>query len=204
MNQFKKNYIFNNIWFDKKNCCDEIYKLKNPKILEVGSYCGVSTCYFIENLYPSHIVCVDTWEGSFEHQNSKYDFISIENNFDYNINLALSDVVNCEFMKIKGSSFNILPSLLAKYKNYFDFIYIDGSHIAPHVLIDAINAFSLLKINGIIAFDDYMWGDTKSLNSPHRAINVFLDIFMDFVKITKKKYQVWVIKIKEPFDTYKL
>ena len=47
----------------------------------------------------------------------------IEKNFDDNIKLALEDINNCNFIKIKGSSFEILPSLLTNYKNYFDYCF---------------------------------------------------------------------------------
>jgi predicted O-methyltransferase YrrM len=42
-------------------------------------------------------------------------------------------------------------------QGYFDFIYVDGSHQAPDVLCDALLSFRLLKNNGVIAFDDYLW-----------------------------------------------
>ena len=39
-----------------------------------------------------------------------------------------------------------------------DFIYVDGSHQAHDVLCDAILSFKLLRVGGIVCFDDYLWG----------------------------------------------
>lgn len=42
--------------------------------------------------------------------------------------------------------------------NAFDFYYVDGSHVAPDVMADAVLGWRLLKPGGIMVFDDYEWG----------------------------------------------
>ena len=62
----------------------------------------------------------------------------------------------------------------------FDFIYIDGSHLARDVFIDAALSWNLLKIGGLIGFDDYHWGDPNDpLRRPQIAIDAFERIFAD-------------------------
>ncbi len=43
------------------------------------------------------------------------------------------------------------------------------------MIIDAIKSFELLKIGGILIFDDYIWGYYKNpMDNPAGAINSFL------------------------------
>ena len=76
--------------------------------------------------------------------------------------LILSNIKDIPILK--------MIELLAKRRSWkiLIFIYVDGSHEAPDVLFDAILAHKLVKNNGIIAFDDYLWspeenGKTKLL-----------------------------------------
>lgn len=79
----------------------------------------------------------------------------------------------------------------------FDFIYIDGSHNAIDVLEDAVLSFRLLKNNGIIAFDDYLWNDEQYSDGtyPKLAIDAFISIYDHKIKLLYKEYQVWIQKI---------
>ena len=61
------------------------------RILEIGSFEGRSAVWLIDQIAaerPLEIHCVDTWEGSNEHQ--KIDMRAVEERFDHNINLAAS------------------------------------------------------------------------------------------------------------------
>ena len=85
--------------------------------------------------------------------------------------------------------------------NYFDFIYVDGSHQGPDVLFDAVMAFKLLRKNGIIAFDDYLWFERnlpngKDLNRcPKPAIDAFTSVFYKEVDIIQAPLkQLYVTK----------
>ena len=52
--------------------------------------------------------------------------------------------------------------------------------MASDVLSDAILSFELLKINGIIGFDDYLWklpNTNNLLTNPKIAIDSFTNIF---------------------------
>lgn len=81
----------------------------------------------------------------------------------------------------------------------YDFVYIDGSHHAKDVMIDALQAWSLIKVGGIIIFDDYNlksnhWG------VPLPAIDAFLDVFGPYIDVIHKKYQVIIRKKVEHLD----
>ena len=46
-----------------------------------------------------------------------------------------------------------------------DFIFIDGCHESREVLEDAILSWELLKVGGIMNFDDALWGDFQNKSS---------------------------------------
>jgi hypothetical protein len=82
--------------------------------------------------------------------------------------------------------------------NSDDFIYIDGSHVAKDVLVDAVLSWDLLKVGSIIIFDDYQWR-VKLWNPwarPQIAIDAFLQVFEPYVELRHKEYQVVVKKKK--------
>ena len=56
-------------------------------------------------------------------------------------------------------------------KHSFDFIYIDGNHHAPNLLLDGLYSFLLLKKEGVIIFDDYNWdGEDRFGNKTFKGI----------------------------------
>ena len=77
----------------------------------------------------------------------------------------------------------------------FDFVYIDGSHQAPDVLMDACLTFRMLKTGGIMVFDDYLWKAVDGvLHQPKIAIDAFVNIFSDELDIVLLGYQLGVRK----------
>tara|TARA_A100001035_G_scaffold218710_1_gene178631 strand:+ start:169 stop:798 length:630 start_codon:yes stop_codon:yes gene_type:complete len=183
------NYEFTNQWFEKtaKPLWSQIINQSKPKkILEIGSYEGASTCYLIDTLSLHHdafeINAIDTWDGGIEHKNLKINMQLVEERFKKNTSLAIKkSKKSIELITHKAKSINALSKLITSKKSgYFDFIYIDGSHMASDVLSDAILSFELLKINGIMGFDDYLWKMPNSnnlLNNPKIAIDSFTNIF---------------------------
>ncbi len=202
-------YKFTNTWFADvaKNNWDQIFLQFNPKkILEIGSYEGASTCYLIDKLGCSsdiEIHCVDTWEGGLEQKSTGIEMNLVESRFAKNTKEAISKCVkNVDLIIHKGFSDVCLPRLLCDYKNYFEFIYIDGSHEAPDVLCDAVLCFRLLKTGGIMAFDDYLGGDNKNpLFSPKAAIDAFTTLYSGKINIMSiANYQFYQIYVQKTSD----
>lgn len=205
-----KEYIFTQNWFlNTKSIWDEIIpKIKPRNILEVGSFEGASTCYLIEttsHFQPIEVHCIDTWEGGVEHKTQDFNMKSVEQRFDHNIQIAISESKNkVDFKKHKGSSDVELSRLIAEGKsNYFDFVYIDGSHQAPDVLLDSALGFKLLKIGGVMVFDDYVWHENlpygkDPLRCPKLAIDSFINInFRKLNIITAPLYQMYIVKTSD-------
>jgi predicted O-methyltransferase YrrM len=189
-------YEFTNDWFNQTASLPVWRQLisnnKPTRILEIGSFEGRSTCWLIENCTTSsqsdiEICCVDSWEGGIEHQKGaqkEAEMSDVEKRFDRNISIAKSQVTfGVNIRKIKNYSQIALPLLMAEGKyEFFDLIYVDGSHQAPDVLTDAIMSFQILKVGGVMIFDDYLWsmdrpGTQDVLKMPKPAIDAFLNIF---------------------------
>ena len=140
---------------------------KNIKdILEVGSYEGRSSIFFLKNFMNSNIICVDTWEGSDEHD--EFNFKQIEKNFDYNTS---NFQMNNFLIKKKMTS----NEFFKNNKKIFDLIYVDGDHSSHQVKIDINNSWDSLKSGGFLILDDYMWWYYKDLKkNPSTPINEFI------------------------------
>ena len=210
-------YEFTNDWFEggvAKLAFEELIPKINPsRILEIGSYEGASTCYFIEKIGAHkdlEIHCIDTWEGGIEHKDggdAQADMAAVERRFTHNTKLAKSKIPNkVHLVEHKSFSDLGLSQLLANGKqNYFDFIYVDGSHQAPDVLLDALLSFKLLKINGFIGFDDYLWqeklpGGNDPIRCPKTAIDAFTNIYCRKLRILNLHlplYQLYIQKLSD-------
>ena len=139
------NYDFTNNWFESTA----------KKILEIGSYEGASTCLLIDTLSLYHdsfeIHAIDTWDGGIEHKEMKINMKLVEDRFKKNTSNAIKNSTKEINLITHKKSINALSELISNQKsNYFDFIYIDSSHMASDVLSDAILSFELLKINGMM------------------------------------------------------
>ena len=164
--------------------------------LEIGSFEGRSAVWIVQYMMEDggELICVDTWEGGAEHVNGEMS--GAEDRFKHNIDLIMGNFVDRDVQPIKSTSVDALGNLIS-YKKQFDFIYIDGSHLAKDVLTDACMAWPLLKSKGFMVFDDYLWkpqGFTL-LQRPKVAIDAFVNMFEDELNIAYSGYQLIVRKV---------
>lgn len=204
----QSKYTFTNDWFDES--AREVWDRLVPatrarKILEIGSYEGASTCYLIDNLSifgGIEIHCVDHWLGGSDHTDLDIEMRAVETRFNDNVRMAIANAPNPVDLHIhKQDSLQAMAGLLvAGKRDYFDFIYVDGSHIASDVLADAVLAFSLLKTGGVLVFDDYLWTEDLRygrdiLRCPKAAIDAFINLnFRRLSIITAPLRQIYVRK----------
>lgn len=73
-----------------------------------------------------------------------------------------------------GASGDVLRGFGSWADGLFDFIYIDGSHVAEDVLQDAVLAWPLLRDGGAMVFDDYYWPGRPELETPRIAVDAFV------------------------------
>ncbi len=192
------SYRFQNDWFSSTieewtETLAEYRSTPNLSFLEIGSFEGRSAVWLLENILTnptSVLTCIDTWQGSFEHHSTGLDFNKIEQNFDHNIQVSGQA---SQVKKIKGLSAIELKRLQI-YS--YDFVYIDASHKASNVLEDAVLSWQLLKVGGVIIFDDYVWEPQYAkIDSPQIAIDAFVTCYADKLKVLRKGMQMTIQKV---------
>ena len=166
--------------------------------LEIGSFEGRSAVWLAENVMADgdELRCIDTWEGSEEH--SAETVQGIEDRFRHNVFVAAEKFPCRRIFQSKSTSVQELAHWLVEAPEdlpTFDFIYIDGSHIAKDVLTDACMAWPLLKQGGIMVFDDYLWGESRDiLHRPKMATDFFVNVFAEGLDIVHIGHQFAVRK----------
>jgi hypothetical protein len=183
---FKGNSFYWNEIFNK-----HLLNNKKIKILEIGSFEGRSTLFFLKNFSNSIISCVDTWKDSNFYQEFKLS--KIEKNFDYN-----TKDFSLNLKKYKMTSDKFFKKYCKKKNNYYDIIYVDGDHYYETTFRDLISSFKVLKNNGLMIMDDFIgYKGFKNYNeNPIGAIIVFINIFYKKIKILKITNQLIIKKIK--------
>jgi predicted O-methyltransferase YrrM len=178
-------YTFSQDWVSARSSewaghFSELKGQPGVRMLEIGSYEGRSAVWWLENILThdsASLVCIDTWAKASER----------ERVFDQNIvNTGQSHKVK----KIKALSRKALGWIPDRS---LDAIYIDGSHEARDVLLDALMALPLVKPGGVMLFDDYLWprGNSKQ-HGPQEGIDSFLSICDWQIEIIHSGYQVAV------------
>ena len=163
-------------------------------ILEIGVYLGTSIIEILKIVPGSTAVVIDQWKEYYEHDN----LIGIDTTL-------IDETTEAQFYKntiefkdrikvLKGNSSDKLIELLLKHDS-FNFIYVDASHKCLDVYLDSMLAWKLLKIGGIMAFDDYRFNKGDILNSPYEAIEHFKRENINNFILIKEDYRVYLKKI---------
>jgi hypothetical protein len=189
---FKSRGKYTQDWFSYniKYIARTIYKYnlenKNLNILEIGSYEGLSTVFFLSILRNSQVTCIDPF-CDFE-ENKDKNFNEVYENFlfntrEYSKRVKLFKGISDDYFKNQSNEL-------------FDIVFVDGSHYAENVFRDAINSFNKLKKGGIIIFDDFLWKYHKDPNqNPIGGIKKFLSKNFFNLKIISISYQIIIMKI---------
>jgi predicted O-methyltransferase YrrM len=144
---------------------------RGARILELGSFEGLSACFLLWRLPDAHLTCVDNFLGPPEY--AAYGTLVPERRFDANV--ALVD--DTRVRKLVGDTGRVLFDLVTEAQE-FDFVYVDAGHRALEVMVDACLAWQLLAPGGVMIFDDYDWvsfGDDPLLR-PAPAIDAFASL----------------------------
>ena len=171
---------------------------KKINIMEIGAYEGEATSWFLKNLMShkeSVIYAIDTFEGSPEYIDT--DFSIIKKTFFKNIKNTKRDN---QVIVMQMMSFTALNKLIYEKKmiNQFDIIFIDASHEANDVIMDAVLSWNLLKIDGVLIFDDYKWKKIIQKNyRPALAIDSFIEIYKPEIEVLNIGWQFILKKIKK-------
>ena len=198
----KKNHnlkmpTFKQDWFTSNQ--DNLFEILNKYLdpdnemhyLEIGSFEGRSLLWFMQHILKNEVssaTCIEPgiWGSSFSRFLNNISELGSEAN---KINI------------IKNFSYVALKSLSTS--KLFDVVLIDGDHHAQSVLEDGILSFRLLKIGGIMIFDDYLWENSNYPDNkeefqinPRYAIDTFMSIYKPCISILHIGYQVVIRKIE--------
>jgi precorrin-6B methylase 2 len=147
-----------------RDCLRPFAAQPDVHLLEVGVFEGRSSVWFLQNVFThptSTLTCIDSFERAED-----------EARFDHNVRASGAAP---RVTKLKGQSVAVLPSLAGRT---FDVIYVDGSHEATDVLMDAVLCWQLLRSGGVMIFDDYVWESLhrrqidQEIGSLHREVAV--------------------------------
>lgn len=190
----KKSVNYTTNWFNPTNfkVLDCYTGKDNLHFLEIGSFQGMGTNYFIDHYLTGtncFITCVDPWikysESTLTHM-SEWD--NVINEETYNLFKSNTTYNQDKIIVERGLSKDIVPKLT----QYFDFIYIDGDHSREAVWLDAVYSFQKLKVLGILIFDDYKWGTEDC--SPEQSVNRFMQEYAPYIQVLAVNDQVVVRK----------
>ena len=157
----------------------------NFNYLEIGTYEG-NSAMFVANTFPkSKVYCVDNWNKTEEYGDQNFDIV--EKNFDYNTS-SFNNI-----LKFKNNS----DDFFKKNNTLFEVIYIDGYHRDFQVLKDCRNAWKILKKNGLLICDDYIWNFYENIKeNPCYSINKFIDEIKNENKVLEvSKSQIFIKKL---------
>ena len=160
------------------------------QFLQIGAFTGDATTWLLDNILTgdgSRLVDVDTWGGSDEAIHKTFDWEDVERVYDERTR------GDARVYSHKATSAQFFASL---YVPMCDFIYIDGGHTAFDVLNDAVSAYRVLKVGGLLAFDDYLWQSGKGdPHDPKLAIDAFHAVYQDRLELLDLGAQAWFRRV---------
>lgn len=174
---------------------EEFKDKENLHFLQIGAFTGDASLWLMKNILTdksSILTDVDTWQGSDEEAHHSMDFSDVEKSYDWKM------MNHPRAIKCKMDSHKFL--MQSDDKEIYDFIYIDGDHTAESVYKDAMLSWKALKPNGIMAFDDYQWGDELPFGQqPKPAIDLFVTLMKEHLELLGVGTQVWIRKRLETY-----
>ncbi|MEG4490213.1 tetratricopeptide repeat protein [Microcoleus sp. D3_18_C4] len=178
-----KDYQFTQDWFTHnipiwQRHLQEFTGIADFQVVEIGSFQGMSACWLLDNIltHPTaKITCIDLY---------------FQQHFKGNIvKTGAADRV----IELEGYSQDLLVNLTSEY---YDVAYIDGCHKPTSALQDAILSWRLVKVGGLMIFDDYEFTFPDSPEQDTKiGIDVFLEMFGSQLEVVHKGYQLIVKKI---------
>ncbi len=149
-------------------------------VLELGVWEGRSSQYFLDHVLPESgcWVGIDPWEiGALNprrfprNEEGEARVLAIEQRAYYNLAKygARATIIkdrSCDALRLRSH-----PALQV---NNFDVAYIDGVHHSLEILIDAALVWPLVRVGGVIVFDDYKMMRGHCQEDVRRGVDAFL------------------------------
>jgi hypothetical protein len=177
-------------YFNNNYC--KIKPNKQIRVLEIGTYCGISLINIIKQIPNSIGFGVDMWANYDENDLLKNtDNLGVKDSFFKN---AMIEGVEERIIGIQMNSKLALLEMVKK-NELFDFIYVDGSHLLLDCYLDLFLSWQILEVGGIMGIDDYYYKKDNLLESPFEGVNHFLKEIEGKYKLLSKDYRVFIEKL---------
>ena len=157
--------------------------------LEIGVFEGRSVIWMLENILTdptARLTGIDIFDESTYNYKDNY-FKNIEKSGAADKVTTIQDFSQVALRDLPLDS--------------FDIIYIDGSHAKDDVLEDAVLSWRLLKVGGVLIFDDYTWAGHKlsvdPVDYPKLAIDPFVQCFDEHLQVIHNSRQLIVKKLSQ-------
>lgn len=146
---------------------------KHAVCAEIGVWKGDYSDLILDVTSPKKLHLVDPWEFQSEFPDRMYGGTVATSQSDMDV--IYQDVKErfAEFDNVvfnRGKSEEVLQDFP---DGYFDWVYIDGNHYYDYVSKDLNICFSKVKGGGVIAGDDYGWGENEGF-PVKRAVQDFV------------------------------
>lgn len=144
---------FGEVWFNYPELYERMVKRfpSGSTFVEVGSWKGMSSAFMAVEIANSNknidFYCVDTWDGSIEHEQYGIDTSRLYDTFLDNMS-----PVKKYYKAIRAAS---LQAVKQFEDNSLDFVFIDASHEYQDVKDDIIAWLPKVKPGGVLAGHDY-------------------------------------------------
>jgi hypothetical protein len=158
----------------------EPFREKKMEVLEVGAWEGRSSIFFLRFLPNARLTAIDTfWDKS------------VEDRFNANMHEFADRLEVIRKLSIEG-----LHGLIWAGRQ-FDVIYLDATAERDLVVVDSLLAWKVLKVGGILIWDDYGLGnDWPDEWRPRTGIDLFLRMELGSYKLLHKAFQVIIRRTK--------
>jgi hypothetical protein len=186
--------IFLNIidYFNKNYKTDKDIYYNNIKILEIGTYTGVSLINIVKLIHNSIGYGLDKWETYEDNELlTNKDTLEIEISF-YN-NVKNANMEN-KIFGIKDLSINKLIQFIQN-NTKFDFICVNKTQVLLDYYTILVLSWSILENGGILVIEDCLYKEGENiLNKQSEEINHFLKVFKKQYKILNIGYHIFLEK----------
>lgn len=154
---------------------------KGGKCAEIGVWEGDFSAEIYNITKPRELVLIDPWElladqSDMHHHSQHSQAAKMREKYDQ-VSEGLGRIPNVVVRK--GFSVEVLNSYP---DNYFDWVYIDGNHLYPHVLEDILVSFKKVKPGGIVSGDDLFWKNSEGEMPVRQAVREAMRQFGDQAK----------------------
>ncbi|PSB39645.1 hypothetical protein C7B69_02075 [filamentous cyanobacterium Phorm 46] len=177
-----KDYQFTQDWFTHnipiwQRHLQQFVGIADFQVVEIGSFQGMSACWLLDKILT--------------HPTAKITCIDLYFQETFKGNIAKTGVAQ-QVIELEGYSQDLLVNLTSEY---YDIAYVDGCHKPTSALQDAILSWRLVKVGGLMIFDDYEFTFPDSPEQDTKiGIDVFLEMFGSQLEVVHKGYQLIVKK----------